>query len=273
MTSSDIIIDKPREIGQIIVDGFKLMYHNRKTLGLGLFYFCLPLLVTNFVLYFTFLKSYSNTSVELYFTSEILPVAFILFLFILTFMVVTYLGYCLVEGTRLNNNKNIDFGQLTTVMKNHFSKVFITYCYILLLPVFIVALTTLAYFLSSMLAAIILFFSVFLYLWYVISVLFAPVYCFFQHTNGLDNVKRSIELVKNQWWACFGFYIIMSIIIGSAHGFIFLPFTIYELIDQLGNLNTGNIPVGSNVKITLLTLFQYSTYSIFFHLFNDMCQP
>jgi len=93
-----------------------------------------------------------------------------------------------------------------------------------------------------------------LVVWVSIRLLLAPVALMLETAGVVTSMRRSWTLVQGAWWRTFGIYLLGSILAGIVSSVLAVPFTLVGTILSLGSIETGTLPIGYTLSVSLATL-------------------
>lgn len=202
MTNPPINFQKQRELGDIITDTFKFLRENYKQLSKVVFKVCGPvLLVLIFALgYYSYLglDSFENPifrSGELFDTDMFIFSFFILAFSVLAFYVLLYTSVLHFIRSYVENNGEIDEGQIYSGIKSDFGGML----GLLVLTTIITGVGLVLCILPG------------IYLWAPMSI--APAILVFSRQSVIDSIGHALTLIKNNWWTTFLCLLVMVILI------------------------------------------------------------
>ena len=256
-------IEKTRDFGEILTDAAVLFFKNWKPFLWSMAYLTVPFFILAFILYFATLKDFSQIALEDAFQMAILQFLLVFILFMAASVATQLIVIGLVELYRTTGNYAHDFREVWYVLKPVLSKLILITIVMWMLPALLAALGVLLFTVMPVVGGIAIFLLAILVIWYINSIMYATYIGARYPYNVIESIKKSFELVQNQWWAAFGFMLLVGIIINAVHSLLFLPFTMAELIKNFSAIAEGSTAEPPKTVFTLLMMFQMMVYVVF----------
>lgn len=263
MEMNNITIEKPRDFGEILTDAAVLFFKNWKPFLWSMAYLTVPFFILAFILYFATLKDFSQIAIEDAIQMAVLQFLLVFVLFMAASVATQLIVVGLVELYRTTGNFAQDFREVWSVLKPVLGKVLLITVIMWLLPAILAAAGFLLFTASPVLGGIVIFLLAIITIWYINSIMYATYIGIRYPDNALESIKKSFELVQNQWWAAFGFMLLVGIIINAVHSLLFLPFTLAEVIKNFSAIAEGTTAEPPKTVFTLLMMFQMMVYVVF----------
>lgn len=234
-------IEKRREFGEIIADGFTLIKENLSLYFKSYAIYVLPFMILmgySYGNYFSkLMKSITNPE-------EMLGSGMIVFL--ITLMLSSILGYLLLYliafGMVLLNKKTaeaVDFEKIKEFIGANFGKVFIGGLLLYLILIVFMVVLIIPMTISPGLGAVVFFLGMFFMFYMMINWTFTIVIMVDKGTGFAESLSASRELVRDNWWSTFGLIIVSSLIIALIGQLVSLPFMAIAGISAFSGLEEG----------------------------------
>lgn len=266
-SQNQIILNQKRYFGDVIGDGIKFFRINIGVLTRAFFTFIFPIFVIPILLGFglgsadmlrdimvTEPSDLRNETV-----STMFVVAYIAFYMLMLF---TYVVLALiVQSTALayeeNGNQPASYEQVKSLMAEYFANVTTSYVslffvFVLCLAIFIgvfIGLVSLGGTAGMVTGMLLSFVIMIIMMWFMVKLTFVP-YTHMREDVSIDGAfRRSMRLVKNNWWSTFGVLFIAGVIAGIAGMIFTLPLQILIVGANFSALGSGG---DSDVNLVLL---------------------
>jgi hypothetical protein len=96
--------------------------------------------------------------------------------------------------------------------------------------------------------------AVALVVWVSIRLLLAPVALMLESAGVVTSMRRSWTLVQGAWWRTFGIYVLGSILAAIVSSVLAIPFSLVGALLSLGSIQSGTLPIGYTLSVSLATL-------------------
>jgi uncharacterized membrane protein len=263
-----LVIDKNREFGDCIADGFKILGKNFKALITGFMVYIFPLLMIVFLLLFYFGKPLLEDFESNFSSMPVVLVALYGGMFF-GFMMVCAVVYSIFLAYLENDNQKVSFNDIQPYILPCFWRiipVFLLSILIYIIPMgLIIALSSLnpAYF--FLIIPLLVFF------FYVMAPLMLAPFIRVQEGIGVfQSFSRAFTLIKDNWWATFGVIFVSSLIASMASYILLIPFYAITMFKSFSALDSGSIGEGTGIWAGITMIVAFVSY-LFTTSYNIAC--
>jgi len=236
---TELKINKRRDFGECIADGFKLLGNNFKAFITAFLIYVSPLIaITSMLLYYFGKSLFNDLSAEMT-TSPYLIISLYGGLFLGSIMLSAII-YAVFLASLENENEAIKFSDI----KNYILWIFFQIIPIYLINIVLLVLPLIVVSILSTMSTIffVLFGAYVFYFFYMMMPLFlAPFIKVNERSDIVTAYKRAFYLVKGNWFPTFGVFLISYIISSMAASILVLPIYIITILKAFSSIETGNM--------------------------------
>jgi len=242
------LVHRRREFGEIIGDSFKILFRNFKSIGTAFLIFVMPVFLIMAILVSIFGKGALQEIISMQGSPDnfnplqlISGLSIFYIGIIICYIFLSVIIFCALKAYRLKaDDSGISFNDIKPLFWKYVGPVSLSYLIVYLGPLIaLAAIIGALAMINAALAGIVAFILTFVWIYIVIAWSLFGMAIIEGDMTAIDSIKRSYELVKDNWWAVFGVLLIASLIASILSSVLSMPYYIVSVISAITDIETG----------------------------------